>query len=364
MARGVLDIAAALRDAGGRAVVASPGGRPGARLGALGGRFVAMPLEGRGPLAARRIAAQVAGLVREHRVDLIHAHDAHAARLGLTAAQEAGTGFVTTCHDGPAKAPLLGARRDAALLRGRPVIAPSAYVAERLRERGRVPDTAIAVVPPGVDTALFDPDAMTGGRIIQLAGRWGLTDESRPVFLFPAAFVPSGGQETFVDACALLRARRGPDFVGLMVGEVPEEADRADALDARATAKGCADVLKIAGPCNDMPAAYRLASCAVCTPTVPLAHGRVAVEAQAMGRPAIVADRGGGPEAVEDGVTGACVPPGDAAKIAEAMDTFLSLDEETRERIGDHARRRVAERYTVERMRAGMLDAYRRALAG
>jgi GalNAc-alpha-(1->4)-GalNAc-alpha-(1->3)-diNAcBac-PP-undecaprenol alpha-1,4-N-acetyl-D-galactosaminyltransferase len=72
------------------------------------------------------------------------------------------------------------------------------------------------------------------------------------------------------------------------------------------------------------------------------------LEAMSCGLPVIVSDAVPGPlELVEDGVTGLVVPVNDAAALATAL-RRLALDEPLRKRLGEAARKRVAE-YEVSR---------------
>lgn len=64
--------------------------------------------------------------------------------------------------------------------------------------------------------------------------------------------------------------------------------------------------------------------------------GRVSIEAQMVGVPVIVADRGGLPETVDEGVSGFIVEP-DAQQIAEKLD-LLAKDHEIRRKMGEHAK--------------------------
>jgi len=358
--RGTLEIAAAVVRAGGRALVASAGGRLASRLGSVGGEFIEMPMRSKNPVALHRTARRLADLVRAEGVDLIHASNRIPGWIGYRAARRTGAAFVTTYHRIHADA-LLQRRHDAVMTRGSPTIAVSDYTAQVLRDRHGVPEGRIVTIPRGIDLAVFDPDAVPGTRIAQLADRWGLTDETRPAFLLSGALMPGKGQDAFIDACAVLREMRGPDFLGLMVGDAPHGSPYPDQLEKRARDRGCADVIKIVGPCNDMPAAYRMASCAVVASTVPEPHGRVAVEAQAMGRPVIVANHGGVPEVVDDGMTGALVEPGSAGNMATAMNAFLDLDRTTCDRIAKLARLRAQRQFSMAQMQAATLDVYERA---
>lgn len=359
--RGTLEIAAAIVAAGGRALVASAGGRLSSRLTALGGEFVEMPVDTKNLLAMRRNARRIAELIDDEGIDLVHARSRAPAWSGYWATRRTGAAFVTTYHGAYNEDFPFKRRYNAVMARGNPTIAVSEFIAATIRERHGLPPERIVTIPRGADLALFDPAATSGERIAQLADKWGLTDETRPVFLLPGRLTRWKGQEVFIDACAILREKRGPDFLGLMVGGAPDDSPYPDELDRRATAKGCGDVIKIAGSCSDMPAAYRLAGCAISASTDPEAFGRVAVEAQAMGRPVIATNHGGARETVDDGITGALVEPDNPARLAEAMDAFLELDEDLCARIAKLARLRVQRHFSTARMQAATLDVYERA---
>ena len=73
-----------------------------------------------------------------------------------------------------------------------------------------------------------------------------------------------------------------------------------------------------------MPAAYMLADVVVSASRNPEGFGRVIVEAQAMGRPAIATDHGGARETIIPDVTGWLVPPRDPTALAAAIGEALS----------------------------------------
>src|SRR5205823_8805323 len=66
-------------------------------------------------------------------------------------------------------------------------------------------------------------------------------------------------------------------------------------------------------------------------------YGVVAREAMAWGRPVVATSVGGLPEAIEDGVTGLLVPPGDVGALERALRRLLE-DAALRERLGAAAR--------------------------
>lgn len=78
------------------------------------------------------------------------------------------------------------------------------------------------------------------------------------------------------------------------------------------------------------------------------------LEAMASGLPVIASATGGNLELIETGVTGALVPPGNSAALAEAMRSYVE-DAPKRRVHGAAARRRAQENYSL----GGMINRYR-----
>lgn len=86
------------------------------------------------------------------------------------------------------------------------------------------------------------------------------------------------------------------------------------------------------------------------------------LEASAAGLPLVVSAVGGLPEIVQDGVTGAVVPPGDPDALSVALERF-AVDAEARARAGAAGAERTAALFTAERMAQGMEQLFERLLA-
>jgi glycosyltransferase involved in cell wall biosynthesis len=86
--------------------------------------------------------------------------------------------------------------------------------------------------------------------------------------------------------------------------------------------------------------AYYERAAVVTAPSLREGYGVVVREAMASGRPVVASAVGGLVDAVEDGVTGLLVPPGDVAALREAIERLLG-DAELRGRLGEAAREKV-----------------------
>jgi glycosyltransferase involved in cell wall biosynthesis len=91
-------------------------------------------------------------------------------------------------------------------------------------------------------------------------------------------------------------------------------------------------------------------------------YGVVAREAMAWGRPVVASAVGGLLDAVEDGVTGLLVPPGDVDSLRTALERLLE-DAELRARLGAAARKKAQREFSFEAATAALLAVYEEALA-
>ena len=106
-----------------------------------------------------------------------------------------------------------------------------------------------------------------------------------------------------------------------------------------------------------------LANAVVSASTDPEGFGRVAVEAQAMGRPTIATDHGGSRETILRGETGWLIPPGDAVALAAAIDEALALGPAQTAALGLHAMHYMAQHFSRARMVPETLAVYQELLS-
>ncbi len=361
--RGALEIAQAIVNAGGRALIATTGGKLEPQLRRMGAEVFHMPLDRKGPLRMLMNTWRIKKLIRREGVDLVHARSRAPAWSGWRATQKTGTPFVTTYHGAYNEGPAGKRRYNSVMARGKPVIAVSDFIAGMVRERHGTDPANIVTIPRGADLSIFSRDLVSPDRIATLVSEWHLEEEARPIFMLPGRLTRWKGQEVFIDACKIVREKRGSGaFLGLIVGSDKPGSGYLNGLDRRITGTETGDCIRIVGTCTDMPAAYMLANCVLSASTDPEAFGRVAVEAQAMGCPVIATNHGGGCETVEDDITGILVEPGDAAAMASAMEEILDLTEEERGWVFDGATARVAEHFSIARMQSSTLDVYEQVL--
>lgn len=357
--RGTLEITEAIVKAGGRALVATSGGKLLPRVTRAGGEVIAMNVASKNPVNLWQNARLLARLIGDLGIDILHARSRAPAWSAYWASQRTGTPFVTTWHGTYREDFPLKRQYNAVMARGRPVIAVSDYVRGLVIERHGLAPEDVVTIPRGADTAVFAEEAVGNERTVKLAEQWGLLDDPRPVIMLPGRLVRRKGAEELVEAADRLHAMRGGDFLALLVGETVDARFEA-ALRRRIDRLGLDGCVRIAGGCSDMPAALKLASVVVAPSLEPEAFGRAIVEAQAMGRPVVAADHGGARETVSHGQSGWLYPPGDIARLTIELNKALSLDPSARAHVGLAARACVHSRYTVAAMQRATLAVYER----
>ena len=90
--------------------------------------------------------------------------------------------------------------------------------------------------------------------------------------------------------------------------------------------------------------------------------GQVIVQGMASGKPVIATNGGGVPETVLDGDTGILVPMGDSDAMAKALCALLA-DPAAARRMGERARQRVLDHFTIEQTAQKVTGVYERVLA-
>lgn len=352
--RATVDIARAVVESGGTALVASQGGALETELLRAKARHVTLPVASKSPFTIRRNVGRLVDLIRTEGVDLIHVRSRAPAWSAFSAARRTGIPVVTTFHAPYNAGNGLKRRYNAVMARGDRVIAISDFIARHVRETYGVGEDRLRRIHRGVDIVGFDPASVSSERVASLAARWNLPD-GVPVVMLPGRLARWKGQHVMVEAMAQLGRQ---DVLCLLVGVGAGREGAHRELERTIAEKGLSGRVVLIDGCQDMPAAYRLADVVVSASTDPEGFGRVAVEGQAMGVPVVATNHGAALETVEPGITGWLVPPDDPLALAQAVGAALDLDAEARVRLAAIARARVVERFSRARMCADTLSVY------
>jgi glycosyltransferase involved in cell wall biosynthesis len=364
-----VDIALTLLQSGARAIVAGDGGPLVGDLRAFGGEWLPMPNDTFNPLRIRSNAATLAQLIAGERIDIVHAQSAGAAWSAISATRRMPVFLVTSFSDQVAENSWPGKAFRASLARGDRVIAPSSYVSRAMIERYKISADRITVIPRSVDTAKFNPAAVSADRIAAMRRVWGVLPQMR-VVLIAGRIAPWGGQMSVVEAARLLVAAGDRNITFVFAGEDRGHAAYVKALRARAQMHGIDTLIRIAGVPADMPAALAAADVVVAPALKPPPSGRVVAEAQAIGRPVIATTVGVFPENLlcpprmrEDLRTGWLVRPNNVSELARSIAAALAMDVTAYEALGARARQFAEFAFSPQNVAGAIRGVYTSLLA-
>jgi glycosyltransferase involved in cell wall biosynthesis len=360
---GAIDLVRILRRNGHRAIVASNGGRLESEVTTAGAEFVRLDVANFNPIFIARAAFALKRLVRERRCDVIHAHGRAAAWAGYLTARTTGVPLVTTWHKGFREQNLFKRLYNSAMVRGERVIAVSDQIAELIAERHGKAAAKTVVVPASIDLARFDPAAVSAARVETIRRSWGVKPDTK-VILVVGRMLRRKGHHVAVKAVHRLKARGLKDFVCVFAGEDQGRTHYTGELWDLISATDTADVVRLAGAVEDMPAAYAAATVVASAAVQLEGLQRAILEAQAMARPVVVSDLAAGPDVVlappavpEERMTGLRVPTDDDTALAAALIRLFSLSDTTRTGIGRRGREWVAGHFdaaSIERATLGL----------
>ena len=284
-----------------------------------------------------RGAARLAAILRKVRPAVLHCHMFHANLMGRLARLIFPIPrVISTLHS------LAESSRQSPDVRWRDrlyrmtdcladcTVAVSQAVAERHAATGAVRREKLRVVPNGVDTSRFRPDAArrnatraameAGGEFVWLAAGRLMWKKDYPAMLRAASRLPG---------CTLWIAGAGPLEAEL-----------------KALARELGVNVRFLGAREDLPELMNAADGFLLSSVVE-GLPMVLLEAAASGLPSVSTDAGGAGEAVADSKTGFLAPYGDAEALSKAMARLAALPEEARHEMGRAARAMALKRFDL-----------------
>ena len=293
---------------------------------------------------ALRQQARLARHIVARRIDVVHAYSFYGNVFGLLPARLAGTPVViASIRD---RAPYLTPtqkRAQRVACRFADCVLVNAHAVKDWLVAQGYSASKIVIIPNGVDIDRFGGAHDTARILSEL----GLPTDA-PVVAVVSRLSRLKGLEQFLKAAVHVR-RRFPAARFLIVGDTnPSERAYWTVLTDLTRQLGLGDRVVWAGMRTDVPAILASVTVAV-MPSLNEALSNVLLESMAAGAPVVATRVGGTPEAVDDGVNGRLVPPGEPVALANAICELLA-NPELAARLGFAARQSVVERFSIARM--------------
>lgn len=308
--RGTIEIAAALKAAGHRAIVVSGGGRMVAELASMDVLHITLPI-GKKSLWTLRHVRTLRRLFVAQGVDIVHLRSRVPAWVGWLAWRQMDPAtrprLVTTVHG-----PYSTNAYSAVMLRGERVIAVSDMIVDYIRQNYPwVAPQRIHRIYRGVDPAVFpegyQPDASWlaswHAQFPQLRNRWVLT--------LPGRITRWKGQLDLLDIVERLKAAGVPVHALIVGGAHPRKHRFLTEIRAQIAARGLVAEVTLVGQRSDLREIMAVSDVVLSLSTDPEAFGRVSLEALTLGRPVLGYAHGGVGEQLSAMYPSGAIPLGD-----------------------------------------------------
>lgn len=311
------------------------------------------------PLPLRKIVwnphtiIKVARLIRRQDIDVVHVHSQEAGLFARVVARLAGARAILYT---PQTIDIrhVGWHRLYVLLERSLAYITDVIVSVNESDRQRLirwglPPHKIVTVPNGIDLTEFE-EPLDTGRLRKALGLAG----DRPLVMQVGRLCAQKDPLAFVEGAAQV-VRECPDAQFALVGDGPLR----DGVAIRIRELGLERHVHLLGWHSK---AYKLMAAADVVSLTSRWEGMpyVLLEAMAWSRPVVVTSVNGCPEIVVDGVTGFLAPPGDIEAWTRAVVDLLN-DPEKAAALGRCGRRRVEERFDLQRMIACIETLYLQA---
>jgi len=297
-------------------------------------------------------AIELARMLRELRIDVVHSHEFTMAVYGCAAARWLGLPHIVTMHGN--ETVMDAWRRRAALRwslkRSRAFVAVSESTRTSMQARLRLPDGSIRVIPNGVP--------LRPGERTRTRRKLGVEDDE-VLILMVGNLRRRKGHAVLLEALAELHRTGCASPWQLAIAGDGRQRESLTRLTAEL---GIADRVQLLGHRDDIPdlqAAADIFAMPSYWEGMPLSI----LEGMIVGKAIVASNVGGIPEMLRDGDSGLLVPAGDPLALAHALRRLIE-DPAQRERLGAAARRRAEAEFHVEVMADRYEHLYRGPGAG
>lgn len=354
--RGTVEIAEAISARGWKAVVICNGGRMENQLRRAGAEVYTLPVDTKNPLKWPAVRRQLKAVLLSVGADIVHVRSRAPAWIALPLTRAMGIHSISTIHSKFVPQNFVKRIYNQKMLSADGIIAISDYVKSVITSHysEAVSEKAIQVIHRGVDLDVFDPAKVSQHRIVRLSETLNLPDDG-PVVMLPARATEWKGHAPLIEAVARLEAK---DVTLLLLGAGDGHSRFIERLRALAIKTGLDGRLRIASGTDDMPAALMLADVVAMPSTIPEPFGRVALEAQAMGRPVVAFKHGGAIESIQEGKTGWLAEPNNVEDLARCLQLALKLGPRQRTIWAKRARAHVEFAFSTQQMCEKTLEIY------
>jgi len=317
-------------------------------------KIIRLPVQSKNPIIMFINSIIIFFIIIIYNIDIVHARSRAPAWSCLWACFFSRRKFVTTFHGTYNFSSKLKLFYNSIMLRSKLIIAGSNFIFEHISENySKYLDPKkkkLMVVFRGINLDYFNSKNTSNNKVKSLTATWKI-NKNNFIILIPGRLTRWKGQEIFIESLSLLLEENyKKNFHAIILGSNQGRHIYSKKLLLLVERYRLGKKISFIENCKEMPVAYKLADVVVSSSIEPEAFGRVAVEAQAMGKPIIASDIGGSRETILNGKSGLLYKSNDPKELAKAISKIIDLDKDSLSLMGALGRKNVEKKFNVDQM--------------
>ena len=299
------------------------------------------------------------------KINIVHARSRAPAWSCYIACLLTNTKLVTTFHGTYNYKNRFKKFYNSIMLRSKLTIAGSNFIFNHINENYNEylnKKKKLRVIFRGINVDYFSQKNISILKQEKLKREWNL-EANKIIILMPGRLTYWKGQEKLIEALNILSEDYNfTNFQAILLASDQGRKVYTKKLFSLVERYSLTKKIKFISHCNEMPLAYSLADVVVSASIEPEAFGRVAVEAQSMGKPIIASNIGGSKETILNKKSGFLYKHDDPRELAKYLNTVIQLSQEELKLIGNEGRKNITKKFDVEVMCDSNLREYKKLL--
>jgi glycosyltransferase involved in cell wall biosynthesis len=324
-----------------------------------------LPVHSKNPILILFNALILSLIIIFYKINIVHARSRAPAWSCYFACFLTNRNFVTTFHGTYNFKSKLKKFYNSVMLRAKLTIAGSNFIFSHINENYNKyfsKKKKLRVIFRGINVDYYNQKNISALKQEQLKQEWKLAS-NKFIILMPGRLTYWKGQEKFIEALnILIQDYNFTNFEAIMLGSDQGRSVYKKKLINLVERYSLSKKIKFINHCKEMPLAYSLADAVVSASIEPEAFGRIAVEAQAMGKPIIASNIGGSKETILNKKSGFLYKFDDPRELAKSLNTVIQLSEEELKLMGNEGRKNITKKFDVETMCETNLSEYKKLL--
>ena len=281
-------------------------------------------------------------IIKKYNIDIVSAESRAPAWSCYFACKKTNTIFSTTVHgmynNGFFPFSFFKKKYNSIMVRSKNIICVSETVKNYIMNNFSKyikDDTNLVVIPRGIDLDIFNPAKINTGRVMMMIKTLNIPND-KIIITLPARFSKIKGQNFFLKVIKKLSEMRN-DFFCVLAGDTAKHPKFVMKLNKYIYNNNLSDFVGIYDNISDMATLYFLSTVIISSTITAESFGRVAIEAQAMGKIFIGTAVGATVELIENGKNGFLVPKNSIDTFVDTLNKVLNFDNQQRELIIQNA---------------------------